>query len=243
MAQISPKRERFHRETLMESISSYKPDCEALSEARVLLLGTVGVGKSSFISSVQSVFTGRFTNCFGHILQLFNIRGQSPEQPTALVLCDVMGLGDGETAGLTLHDTLAIIKGHAPEGHKFSPEQPVRSETSVTWVSIGGSVLATAVMVVGTVVNSVSRQCVKQMCFVGVHQVALLTQLDKVRVVQALLGMSTCYIVPVKNYSSELDVDENTDIYIYLQNNIWEIGNDYCCLFRAPVLEFYITSL
>ncbi|CDQ93655.1 unnamed protein product [Oncorhynchus mykiss] len=158
-----------------------------------------------------------------------------------------MGLGDGETAGLTLHDTLAIIKGHAPEGHKFSPEQPVRSETSVTWVSIGGSVLATAVMVVGTVVNSVSQQCVKQMCFVGVHQVALLTQLDKVcqetdcditqvartnveksemTKARALLGMSTSYIVPVKNYSSELDVDENTDIYIYLQNNIWEIGND-----------------
>ena len=63
---------------------------------------------------------------------------------------------------------------------QLSPEQPVRSETSVTWVSIGGSVLATAVMVVGTVVNSVSQQCVKQMCFVGVHQVALLTQLDKV---------------------------------------------------------------
>ncbi|XP_029551643.1 interferon-induced protein 44-like isoform X3 [Salmo trutta] len=69
-------------------------------------------------------------------LQLFNIRGRSPEQPIVMVLCDVMGLGDGETTGLTLHDTLAIIKGHAPEGHKFSPEQPVRSETSVTWVCI-----------------------------------------------------------------------------------------------------------
>uniref|UniRef100_A0A8K9X796 G domain-containing protein n=1 Tax=Oncorhynchus mykiss TaxID=8022 RepID=A0A8K9X796_ONCMY len=238
MAQISPKRERFHRETLMESISSYKPDCEALSEARVLLLGTVGVGKSSFISSVQSVFTGRFTNCFGHILQLFNIRGQSPEQPTALVLCDVMGLGDGETAGLTLHDTLAIIKGHAPEGHKVHEGE--RTQVPPVCVRQRASI---GIMVVGTVVNSVSQQCVKQMCFVGVHQVALLTQLDKVRVVQALLGMSTSYIVPVKNYSSELDVDENTDIYIYLQNNIWEIGNDYCCLFRAPVLEFYVTSL
>lgn len=30
----------------------------------------------------------------------------------------------------------------------------------------------------------------------------------------ALLGMSTSYIVPVKNYSSELDVDENTDILL-----------------------------
>lgn len=30
----------------------------------------------------------------------------------------------------------------------------------------------------------------------------------------ALLGMSTSYIVPVKNYSSELDLDANTDVLL-----------------------------
>lgn len=30
----------------------------------------------------------------------------------------------------------------------------------------------------------------------------------------ALLGMSTSYIVPVKNYSSELDLDVNTDVLL-----------------------------
>lgn len=30
----------------------------------------------------------------------------------------------------------------------------------------------------------------------------------------ALLGMSTSYIVPVKNYSSELDLDTNTDVLL-----------------------------
>lgn len=30
----------------------------------------------------------------------------------------------------------------------------------------------------------------------------------------ALLGMATSYIVPVKNYCSELDLDENTDILL-----------------------------
>lgn len=48
------------RTTLMKNISSYKPSCT--EEARVLLLGPVGSGKSSFISSVQSVFNGRVTN-------------------------------------------------------------------------------------------------------------------------------------------------------------------------------------
>ncbi|XP_024278845.1 interferon-induced protein 44 isoform X2 [Oncorhynchus tshawytscha] len=241
------------RETLMESISSYKPGCEALSEARVLLLGPVGAGKSSFISSVQSVFTGRFTNramvgsssaSFTKKLQLFNIRGRSPEQPTALVLCDVMGLGDGETTGLTLHDTLAIIKGHAPEGHKFSPEQPVRSETVgyVKKPSLKDKVHCVVFVVDASKVSSYTKglgttfqQLREHISDLGVHQVALLTHVDQVcqetarditqvynsRIVQqtmtnagALLGMSTSYIVPVKNYSSELDVDENTDILL-----------------------------
>lgn len=30
----------------------------------------------------------------------------------------------------------------------------------------------------------------------------------------ALLGMSTSYIVPVKNYSSELDLDVDTDVLL-----------------------------
>lgn len=48
--------------SLMKSVSSYKPRCEGVTQARVLLLGPAGSGKSSFISSVQSVFSGRVTN-------------------------------------------------------------------------------------------------------------------------------------------------------------------------------------
>lgn len=51
-------------------------------------------------------------------LQSFHICAQKGEDNTRLVLCDVMGLGDGEMTGLTLHDILSVIKGHVPEGHK-----------------------------------------------------------------------------------------------------------------------------
>lgn len=46
----------------MESVRSFKPATESVTEARVLLIGPVGAGKSSFISSVQSVFSGRVIN-------------------------------------------------------------------------------------------------------------------------------------------------------------------------------------
>lgn len=46
----------------MESVRSFHPAGETVSTARVLLIGPVGAGKSSFISSVQSVFSGRVIN-------------------------------------------------------------------------------------------------------------------------------------------------------------------------------------
>lgn len=48
--------------SLMKTVGSYRPSCEEVTQARVLLLGPVNSGKSSFISSVQSVFNGRVTN-------------------------------------------------------------------------------------------------------------------------------------------------------------------------------------
>ncbi|XP_063747335.1 interferon-induced protein 44 [Eleginops maclovinus] len=239
--------------SLMKTVSSYRPSCNEGNQARVLLLGPVGSGKSSFISSVQSVFNGRVTNramvgtsstSFTKKLQSFNIHGQKGEDPTGLVLCDIAGLAGEEMTGLTLHDILSVIKGHAPEGHKFSPDQPLRSET-VGYVKKPG--LKDKIHCVAFVVDASKiqtyqkgpsttfRQLRKHISDLDIHQVALLTQIDhicpetakdvtevyKSRIIQDtmkkagdLLGMSTSYIVPVKNYSSELDLNVNNDVLL-----------------------------
>ncbi|XP_041646586.1 interferon-induced protein 44-like isoform X2 [Cheilinus undulatus] len=239
--------------SLMKTISSYRPSYEEATRARVLLLGPVGSGKSSFISSVQSVFNGRVTNramvgssstSFTKKLQSFNIHGQKGEDPTGLVLCDTLGLGYGEMTGLTLHDILSIIKGHVPEGHKFSPDQPVRSETVgyVKKPSFKEKIHCVVFVVDACQVLTYPKSLIttfqllrEHISDLGVHQVALLTHVDQVcpetakdvtkvygsRVIKemmgkaaALLGMPTSYIVPVKNYSSELNVDVNTDVLL-----------------------------
>ncbi|KAM7409668.1 hypothetical protein PAMA_001251 [Pampus argenteus] len=241
------------RTSLMKTVSSYKPSCEEVTRARILLLGPVGSGKSSFISSVQSVFDGRVINramvgssstSFTKKLQSFNIRGQKGEAPTGLVMCDIIGLGDGEITGLTLHDILSVIKGHVPEGHKFSPDQPVRSETPGYVKSPSPEdkihcvvfvVDASKILTYPKGLSTTFHQLREHISDMGVHQVALLTHVDKIcseiakDVTQvyksytirdmmgkaaALLGMSTSYIVPVKNYSSDLDLDVNTDVLL-----------------------------
>ncbi|XP_068445608.1 interferon-induced protein 44 [Clinocottus analis] len=239
--------------SLRKTISSYVPRTADVNQAQVLLLGPVGSGKSSFISSVQSVFNGRVSNramvgssstSFTKKLQSFNIHGQNGEDPTGLILCDMMGLGGGEMTGPTLHDILSIIKGHVPEGHKFSPDQPVRSETAgyVKRPTLQNKIHCVAFVVdaskVLTYPKSLSatfQQLREHISDLGVHQVALLTHVDhicsetdkdasqvyKSRIIKdmmgkaaALLGMSTSYIMPVKNYSSQLDLDLNTDVLL-----------------------------
>ncbi|XP_039513296.1 interferon-induced protein 44 [Pimephales promelas] len=244
------------KETLMESVRSFKPASESVTEARVLLIGPVGAGKSSFISSVQSVFSGRVVNramvgsssstSFTKKLRSFSIRGagEKADEPTALVMCDVMGVGEGEITGLTLHDALSVIKGHAPEGHQFSPDQPVGVETVgyARKPSVTDKVHCVVFVVDASKVGSYAKsfgttfqQLREHISNLGVHQVALLTHVDQVckttgsdvtnvyrsLAVQqtmvkagALLGMATSYIVPVKNYCSELDLDENVDILL-----------------------------
>ncbi|KAG7453628.1 hypothetical protein JOB18_033061 [Solea senegalensis] len=241
------------RSSLMKTVSSHRPSCNEMTETRVLLLGPVGSGKSSFISSVQSVFNGRVTNramvgsspnSFTKKLQSFNIRGQKGEDVPRLVLCDIMGLSEQEMTGLTLHDILSVIKGHVPEGHKFSPDQPVRPETEgyVKWPGLKDKIHCVAFVVDASKIlkypkgtSTIFKQLREHISDLGVHQVALLTHIDQLSPDTAkdvthvyrsslirdmmskageLLGMSTSYIVPVQNYASELDVDVNMDVLL-----------------------------
>ncbi|TRZ01140.1 hypothetical protein DNTS_007860 [Danionella cerebrum] len=241
------------REKLMACVSSFKPMKESVSQARVLLIGPVGAGKSSFISSIQSIFFGRVINCamvgssssscsFTKKLHSFCIRGSG--EAMSVVMCDIMGIGDGECIGLTLHDMLSVIKGHVPEGHKFSPDQPVGADTEgfISNPSMNDKVHCVVFVVDCSKVNSYDKsfsatfeQLREYISHLGVHQVALVTHVDQVceatgrditqvyrskSVQQAmtkageLLGMPTSYIVPVKNYCSELNLEQSTDVLL-----------------------------
>uniref|UniRef100_A0A8C8DGN1 TLDc domain-containing protein n=1 Tax=Oryzias sinensis TaxID=183150 RepID=A0A8C8DGN1_9TELE len=50
------------KKKLMERIESDKPSISSVSEARVLLVGPVGAGKSSFFNSFKSIFKGHITS-------------------------------------------------------------------------------------------------------------------------------------------------------------------------------------
>lgn len=53
----------FYRrqQTLKKAIESYKPEINVVKQAKVLLIGPVGAGKSSFFNSINSAFRGNMT--------------------------------------------------------------------------------------------------------------------------------------------------------------------------------------
>uniref|UniRef100_A0A8C7YJC1 Interferon-induced protein 44-like protein n=1 Tax=Oryzias sinensis TaxID=183150 RepID=A0A8C7YJC1_9TELE len=237
-----------HKKNLMKIVSSYRPSCEMITgtQAQVLVLGPVGSGKSSFISSVQSVFHGRVVNraMVGSISTSFTKKVKVNRQKrrtevkkgedSGLVMCDINGFGDGDITGLTLHDIVSVIKGHIPNGHKFSLEQPVTSETvgyvktpslaekihCVVFVvdaskiaTYPKSLSATFRMLREQISNLGKQKCVSEKLTLVKNPIqnVICVCMNKAGV---LLGMSTSYIVPVKNYSSELDLDLKKDILL-----------------------------
>ncbi|XP_016298188.1 interferon-induced protein 44-like [Sinocyclocheilus anshuiensis] len=126
----------------------------------------------------------------------------------------------------------------------FSPEQPIGAETVgfLRKPSTNDKVHCVVFVIDGSKVGSYAKsfaatfqQLREHISNLVVHQVALLTHVDQVcnatgsditkvykskaiqqAMVKAgeLLGMATSYIVPVKSYCSELDLDENTDILL-----------------------------
>uniref|UniRef100_A0A8C4SZ98 Interferon-induced protein 44-like n=1 Tax=Erpetoichthys calabaricus TaxID=27687 RepID=A0A8C4SZ98_ERPCA len=189
------------RDQLKNSIINYKPPLNLVSKTKVLLVGPVGAGKSSFISSVGSVFHGcvALKAMVGTAAQSFTnmVRIQN-----SLVLCDMMGLGEEDLPGVKVNDVLQAVKGHVPEGYKVSSR----------WLSSS------------RLVEFITLRVPHFLYFWNFSDVYLLLKprphflttrlMFQVTAAGNLLSLPVSCIVPVRNYSSELELDCSTDILI-----------------------------
>ncbi|XP_029604396.1 interferon-induced protein 44-like [Salmo trutta] len=208
--------------------SSFINSVRSVMFGRVLLLPFIGTAAKGFIKKLKS----------------YDIRSERGGKPTALTLCDVLALGDGETTGLTLTDALAVIKGYAPEGHDFQSDAPTKAETPVyrPVPSINDQIHCAVFVLNACQIMSTSddltetlRTLQAEIADLDIPQVVLLTHVDQVchvvqedvkfvyssRILQEkmqkaaeVVGLPVSYVLPVKNYSSELAVSCNTDILL-----------------------------
>uniref|UniRef100_A0A087X2V8 G domain-containing protein n=1 Tax=Poecilia formosa TaxID=48698 RepID=A0A087X2V8_POEFO len=123
----------------MESIKTYKPTVSSVSQARVLLIGPVGAGKSSFFNSINSVFRGHVTSqaIAGYSssslttqFRTYSVKAGREGKPLPIILCDTMGLEDSKGAGLDVEDISSILEGHMPDRYQFNPSEPLHPDAS-----------------------------------------------------------------------------------------------------------------
>ncbi|XP_032969193.1 interferon-induced protein 44 isoform X2 [Rhinolophus ferrumequinum] len=120
------------RESLLSALRTYKPYKELVHQTRILLLGPVGAGKSSFFNSVKSVFRGHVTHQalvgsdttgITEQYRTYSIKDGKDGKSLPFILCDSMGLDEEE--GMCMGDILHILKGHISDRYQFNFTKPI----------------------------------------------------------------------------------------------------------------------
>uniref|UniRef100_A0A3Q4IC07 Interferon-induced protein 44-like n=1 Tax=Neolamprologus brichardi TaxID=32507 RepID=A0A3Q4IC07_NEOBR len=234
------------RKELIEYIKSYKPTVSSVTQPRVLLIGPVGAGKSSFFNSVSSVFRGHVTSqaISGSSSTSLTTQVFVCWKPLPIILCDTMGLEETKGAGLDIDDLSSILNGHLPERYQFNPSAPLHPEAHGYRTSPGLKdkihcvayvIDASKVSIMSTGLEEKLDAIRRKVNLMGIPQLVLLTKVDEacplvkedvrnvyksgyikdvVQEVGSRLGVPLSCVVPVKNYSEELELDMNCDILL-----------------------------
>ncbi|XP_047650250.1 interferon-induced protein 44-like [Phacochoerus africanus] len=185
-----------HRDSLLAELRAYRPYADLVSEIRILLLGPVGSGKSSFFNAVKSIFRGHLTrqaivgSNFSSITEkyrIYSIKDGKDGKSLPFMLCDSMGLSEKDGVGLCVDDIPHILKGCMPDRYQFNPQKPItpRHPTFITSPSLNHRIHCVAYVFDINSIDNLSfqmlakvKQVQKEVLKYGVSQVALLTKVN-----------------------------------------------------------------
>ncbi|XP_055021147.1 interferon-induced protein 44-like isoform X4 [Boleophthalmus pectinirostris] len=238
---------------LMDTVSSYKPLCSSVSKVRVLLMGPVGAGKSSFFNSINSVFKGHVTiqamagssaTSVTTQFRTYSVKAGREGKPLPIILCDTMGLEDSTGAGLDIDDITSILKGHMPNCYQFNASAPLHSETHGYRSSpeLKDKIHCLVFVLDGCKISIMPDKLEAKLAAVrrkanllGIPQLALVTKVDEacpivkedltsvykspyikdlLQEASARLGLPLSCVLPLKNYSEELELELPVDILV-----------------------------
>ncbi|XP_078075573.1 interferon-induced protein 44-like [Mustelus asterias] len=192
----TPWRDINHRSRNKRSVESYKPYISSVPKARILLIGPIGGGKSSFINSVNSIFRSHATNRVlagamnnTKTYSTFSFRGDKDDTSMPLILSDTMGLAEGTESGIHTDDIINIIKGHVPKKYQFNAASPIQADTKgyIKSPAIAERIHCVVYVIDANKPTILSPAMEKKMCAIRsqinkleIPQMVLLTKVDEV---------------------------------------------------------------
>uniref|UniRef100_A0A8C4SVJ1 G domain-containing protein n=1 Tax=Erpetoichthys calabaricus TaxID=27687 RepID=A0A8C4SVJ1_ERPCA len=203
---------------LLEDIRNYETLTESVEEPRILLIGQIGSGKSSFFNSVNSVFRGHVIQQAGSghgetsmskWYRTYPVHDGKGGKKLPFALCDTMGLEREENEeGIHKDDIISVIKGHVPDLYEFNPKEPItKNDTRYRHAPGLGDKVHCVVFVIDadklSLIDNILQQ--NSLFYSLFFQVTQLGQ---------ILGVTVSAISLVKNYSSGTELDQNVDILI-----------------------------
>ncbi|KAA0719444.1 Interferon-induced protein 44 [Triplophysa tibetana] len=160
------------------------------------------------------------------------------------MLCDTMGMEEGANAGLDIDDFTSILKGHIQDRYQFNPSVPLQDDSPHFHrsASLKDKIHCVLYVMDASKVKLMSKKMVEKFVTLrrkanqlGIPQLVLLTKVDEacplveaelkdvyqshyikrtMQEVSANIGVSLTAVVPVKNYSEEVELDPEMDILL-----------------------------
>ncbi|XP_051721897.1 interferon-induced protein 44-like [Ctenopharyngodon idella] len=239
------------KEELMGLIRNHKPIMASVSRVRILMIGPIGAGKSSFFNSINSIFMGHVTNkamsgsagtSVTTKFRTYPVKDGHERKPLPFVLCDTMGLEEQSGAGLDIEDISSIVQGQVPDRYKFNPKAPFQPDKTSRPESLQEKIHCVVYVIDATKISLMSDKLEEKLSSVRsqlnsleIPQMVLMTKVDetcphvqndleniyassyikmKVQEVSSRLGVPVSFVLPVKNYSQELELELKCDILL-----------------------------
>ncbi|XP_047658837.1 interferon-induced protein 44-like [Tachysurus fulvidraco] len=183
-----------NKEALEEKLRNFKLGSTDVKFVRILIVGEVGAGKSSFINSVNNVFQGRITSgalagtcgtSFTKVYKTHHIKGQDGSR-LPFVFIDIMGLQCEGTAGICVDDIISAIKGQIEEGYNFNPLRTASEKDSKNNASVSDPTICLVNVLDANKVSLMDKKVIDNMIRIreeaskfNLPQVVIMTKVDE----------------------------------------------------------------